>query len=135
MASSDILIQAFEAVRRRFDQTLQHVTPEQLAHRPDPEANSIAWLGWHLTRWQDTQVSSFAGRDQAWVSDGWAAKFGRNPDPRDTGIGHTSSDVAGLQATAQLLLDYHAAVSQRTLAYLKHASDAELEREVVNQLR
>lgn len=134
MPSNDVFKRAFEAVKRRFDSALEGITPEQLAYRPHPEANSIAWLAWHLTRWQDTQVSRFAGREQAWV-DGWAERFGRPADPQDTGIGHDSAAVAGLRASAELLLAYHQAVFERTLSYLRDATDAELAREVDDPLR
>ena len=107
MSDADVLSRAFEAVQRRFSQTLEGVGAEELTFRPHPEANSIAWLGWHLTRWQDAQVSRFAGHAQAWTS-GWAAKFDREPDPDDTGIGHTSRQVAQLSASAELLLGDHA---------------------------
>ena len=33
------------------------LTPEQLWYRPAVEANSIAWVGWHLTRGLDRRVS------------------------------------------------------------------------------
>jgi hypothetical protein len=134
VASSDVFTSAFEAIRRRFHLTLEDITREQLAYRPHPEANSIAWLGWHLTRWQDAQVSRFAGRDQAWVG-GWAEKFGRPADPLDTGLGHSSADVAGLSATAELLMGYHDAVFGRTVEYLRNASEGEMERQVHDERR
>ena len=129
MSDADVLSRAFEAVQRRFIQTLEGVSAEELAFRPHPEANSIAWLGWHLTRWQDAQVSRFAGHAQAWTS-GWAAKFDREPDPDDTGIGHTSRQVAQLSASAELLLGYHDAVCGRTRDFLATATEAVLAREV-----
>jgi DinB superfamily len=134
VASSDVFKPAFDAIRRRFEGTLEGITPEQLAYRPHPEANSIAWLGWHLTRWQDAQVSRFAGREQAWVT-GWAGKFGRPADAEDTGIGHDSSQVAALATTADLLLAYHDAVFKRTMEYLGEATETELAREVQDPRR
>ena len=44
------------------------LTPEQLAFRVDPEANSIAWLVWHLTRIQDDHLADAAEADQVWTS-------------------------------------------------------------------
>jgi hypothetical protein len=54
----------------------------------DPEANSIAWLVWHLTRIQDDHVAGVAGVEQVWTSQGWGERFGLPFDPRDTGYGH-----------------------------------------------
>lgn len=134
VATSDVFVRAFETIQRRFEATLEHITPEQLTYRPHPEANSIAWLGWHLTRWQDAQVSRFASRQQAWIS-GWAEKFGRPADAQDTGIGHGSQEVAALSASAGLLMTYHNAVYERTLQYLRDASDNELDREIHDERR
>ena len=129
MSSNDVFVRALETIQRRFHLTLEGITREQLIYRPHPETNSIAWLGWHLTRWQDTQVSRFAGQKQAWV-DAWAAKFGLEPDPDNTGIGHTNQQVAAMQPSAQLLRDYHDAIYARSVAYL--SSGADLERQVDN---
>lgn len=129
MSSNRVLLRAFEAVNNRFASTLEGATEEQLAYRPHPEANSIAWLGWHLTRWQDAQVSRFAAKDQLWLT-GWAERFGRPSDPADNGMGHTSEQVAALRATAELLTEYHGAVFEATRAYLELAADADLQRTV-----
>ena len=40
------------------------LTPERLNQRLNGDANSIAWLIWHLTRVQDDHVAEVAGRAQ-----------------------------------------------------------------------
>ena len=72
-------------------------TAEQLRFRADPEANTIAWLVWHLTRIQDDHVAEVAGTEQVWTSQGWAARFGVPFDPRDTGYGHRSDEVGAVR--------------------------------------
>ncbi len=52
------------------------LTPEQLTFRVDHQANSIAWLVWHLTRIQDDHVADAARAEQVWTSRGWAERFG-----------------------------------------------------------
>ena len=52
------------------------LSDDDLAWRPDPEANSIAWLVWHLTRIEDDHVAGVAGTTQVWDDDGWADRFG-----------------------------------------------------------
>ena len=102
--------------------------PEQLVYRPNEVANSIGWLAWHLTRVQDDHVSDLAGRDQAWIADGWHARFGKPPEPDDTGFGYTPEQVGAFRPpSAQLLLDYYAAVHQRSLAYLRSVEPADLD--------
>src|SRR5204863_4505613 len=98
---------------------LDGLTAEQLAYRPTEEANSIAWLAWHLTRVQDKQVSDLAGREQAWIADSWHARFDKPADPDDTGQRYTAEQVAAVRpASAQLLADYNQAVQERTAEYI-----------------
>ena len=53
MTSAELLADAFGRVREAVHRAVEGLTPEQLAYRIDAEANSIAWLVWHLTRIQD----------------------------------------------------------------------------------
>jgi hypothetical protein len=87
------------------------LTPEQLAYRVDPEANSIAWLVWHLTRIQDDHVAEVAQAEQVWTSQGWAQRFGLPHDPLDTGYGYRPDQVAAVRVESRaLLVGYHDAV-------------------------
>src|SRR6202012_3554221 len=58
---------------------LDGLTPEQLAYRIDPDANSVSWLVWHLTRVQDDHVAAAFGIPQVWASDGWAPRVRAHP--------------------------------------------------------
>lgn len=100
-----------------------------LAYRLEPDANSVAWLIWHLTRIQDHHVSQIAGRTQAWVTDGWADRLGMDADPENTGHGDTSAQVAAVRPSDAVdLLAYHDAVAARTRDYLASVTADELER-------
>lgn len=102
---------------------------ERLAFRPDADANSIAWLVWHLTRIQDHHVSQIAGREQAWTAEGWADRLDMPADPDDTGYGHTSAQVAAVRpAGPEYLIGYHEAVATRTAEYLTTLDTDELDR-------
>jgi hypothetical protein len=61
------------------------LTPEQLAFRVDPEANSIAWLVWHLTRIQDDHLAEAFQAEQVWTSQGLGGAVGVASRPPDTG--------------------------------------------------
>ena len=50
------------------------LTDDIATYRPDPEANSIAWLLWHLGRGQDHQVAELAQVEQVWPQ--WRQRFG-----------------------------------------------------------
>ncbi|MGH3319889.1 MAG: DinB family protein, partial [Streptosporangiaceae bacterium] len=64
MASTDLLIDAFGRVRGLVHQVVDGMTSDELALRVDAEANSIAWLVWHLTRIQDDHIADAAGTEQ-----------------------------------------------------------------------
>ena len=128
MNTSDILTDAYGRIRELVHQITDDLDPDALAHRPDADANSIGWLIWHLTRVQDDHVSEIAGHDQAWVADGWAARFGMAPDPSNTGYGHTSDQVGAVRPDAQTLRDYHDVVHANTVAYLETIDPEELDR-------
>ncbi len=128
MVSSDVLVNAFERIRDAVHPAVNGLTVQQLAFRPDGESNSIAWLVWHLTRIQDDHVAGLHGVEQAWTAGGWSERFALPLDPSDTGYGHGPEDVAKVTAQATLLLDYFEEVHEKTVAYLRTLSDAELER-------
>jgi uncharacterized damage-inducible protein DinB len=131
MNVNEILIDGYSRISQILTRTLPELTPEQLVYRPTEEANSIAWLAWHLTRIQDHHLSDLAGRPQLWVSEGWHERFGKPADPADTGQRYTSEQVAEIRpASAQLLLDYHEAVYQRSVEYIKTLSESDLDREL-----
>ncbi len=129
METSEVLADAFERIREGMGRVTEGLDGEALAYRPDPDANSIAWLVWHATRVQDDHVSEIAGRDQAWMSDGWADRFNLPFDVTDTGYGHTSGQVGAVHPDGpELLVGYHEAVVARTHEYLGTLDAAELDR-------
>src|SRR5918912_100002 len=120
MDCKDLVIDALRRVEEDFRQTVDGLTAEQLAFRPAEHANSIAWLAWHLTRVMDDHVSELAGRPQAWLEQGWHARFDRPADGGDTGYGHTSQQVASIQpADPELLLNYFEAVYGTSTDYIR----------------
>ncbi|MBW3577381.1 MAG: DinB family protein [Actinobacteria bacterium] len=129
METSAILTDAFERIREGVRRVTDGLDADALAYRPDADANSIAWLIWHSTRIQDDHVSEIAGRDQAWVADGWADRFDLPSDPTDTGYGHSSQQVGAVRPDGpDLLVAYHEGVAQRTFQYLDTIDAAELDR-------
>jgi Protein of unknown function (DUF664) len=130
----DLLLDAFGRIDEEMARTLRGLTPEHLVFRPGEHANSIAWLAWHLTRVQDDHISDLAGRPQAWVTEGWHARFGKPADASDTGFGYSEEQVAALRPeSAQLLLDYFKVVHGRTLDHVRGLDAADLDRELDEQ--
>ena len=130
MTSAELLADAFGRIREVVHRAVGGLTPEQLAFQVDPEANSIAWLVWHLTRIQDDHVAGVAGTEQVWTSQGWVDRFGLPFDPLATGYGHRPADVAAVRAPGELLVGYHDAVHQQTIGYVEGLKDADLGRVV-----
>jgi len=126
MTSADLLTDAFGRIREEVHLATDGLSREQLAYRVDAEANSIAWLIWHLTRIQDDHVCGVAHRQQAWTAAGWADRFGLQFGPEATGYGHDPREVAAVQADAETLTGYHDAVFEDTIRYVGTLTDADL---------
>jgi uncharacterized damage-inducible protein DinB len=131
MTSAELLADAFGRVRESVHDVVTGLTAEELAFRADPEANSIAWLVWHLTRVQDDHVADVAKVEQVWTSGRWAERFEVPFQPRATGYGHRSDDVAAVKVeSGDLLIGYHDAVYQQTIRFVRGIHDADLSRVV-----
>ncbi|KOX23983.1 chorismate synthase [Saccharothrix sp. NRRL B-16348] len=130
VSAVDVLLDGFGRVRESVEQVLDDLTGPQLTYRVGGSANSIAWLVWHLTRVQDDHVADVADTDQVWTGDGWVERFDLPLPATDTGYGHGGDQVAAVDAPADLLLDYHRAVHDRTAAYLEGLRARDLSRVV-----
>ncbi|MGH2807455.1 MAG: mycothiol transferase [Actinomycetota bacterium] len=129
MNSVAVLTDAFGRIRGIVDRVVAGLTPEQLSFRVSPEANSIAWLIWHLTRVQDDHVADAAGTEQLWTSGGWAERFALPLDPGDTGYGHSAAQVGSVAVrSGDLLTGYHDAVHDETQRFVGGLSDEDLDR-------
>ena len=71
----DILTDAFGRIREATHGAVEGCSDAVLTFRADPDANSIAWLVWHLTRIQDDHVAGVAGTEQRWTAAGWYDRF------------------------------------------------------------
>lgn len=127
MNSAAVLADAFSRIRELVERVPAGLTPEQLATKPYENGNTIAWLLWHLTRIQDDHLAEVAGVEQQWTSDGWFERFALPFGSEATGYGHGSGEVAAVRVEATLLLGYHAAVSESTIAWVGGLEDVELD--------
>jgi hypothetical protein len=127
-----LLVDSFERVSSLVETLAHGLTPELATWRADAEANSIAWLLWHLTRVQDDHVADLAGEDQVWPR--WRDRFALPFGPWATGYGQSADEVGQVRASGELLAGYHAEVHSLTLRYLNRTAsgggEAELARVV-----
>jgi uncharacterized damage-inducible protein DinB len=131
MDSRELLGTAYDNIEEAVRGALEGIDPALLTVRIDPEANTIAWLAWHLTRVQDDHVSEVAGTEQAYTAAGWADRFALPFDAGATGYGFTPEEVGATKVTdPDLLIGYHAEVHRRTAEFLRTLSDEDLDRVV-----
>lgn len=130
MDGAQIVTDSLGRIQNTIRRVLDGMTPEQLYYRPAEEANSTAWVIWHLSRVQDHHMSDMAGKEQLWTSDGWHAKFDMPADVKNTGTGHKPEDVAKVRPDAATLQAYYDAVYERSKEVLSALSPADLDREL-----
>ena len=128
MLSNEVLVEAFKRVQGVVHFALDGASVELLTYRPDAEANTIAWLVWHLTRGQDDHIADLMGEEQVWIAGGWVDRFDLPFDPGATGYGQSSEDVAGVRADAEVLALYYDAVHTRTVDYVNTLKDGDYAR-------
>jgi len=128
MDINDLLLDAFGRVRDATHGVLDGASRALLAYRPDPDANSVAWLVWHLTRIQDDHVADVAGTEQQWLAGGWRERFDLPFEARATGYGQSSDEVAQVDVDGALLRGYFDAVHEMTIGYVGGLHAGELER-------
>ena len=128
-----MIVDSYGNVGRILERVLDGLSQDELDEQPKPECNSIGWLTWHLTRWQDRSVAELTGTEQLWIKDKWNEKFNRPADPEDTGLGHTPEDLKAFKSPdVQTLLGYHNEVLKRMKSYLSGLSETDLGRDLGN---
>jgi DinB family protein len=129
MVETGVLLDAFTRVYESLHRTLADLTAAELIQKPHPP---IGWLAWRLSRVMDSNASRLSGREQLWIGDGWAARFGMAPEPADFGrsASHTREQVETFRASAELLLAYHDASYERMKTYLQRLTTEDLARQL-----
>jgi hypothetical protein len=129
MTSAELLGDAFSRVHEVVHTVVSGLSADQLAFRPAPDANSICWLIWHLTRVQDDHVADVAGLEQVWAAGGWSARFALPLEESATGYGHSGDEVGAVRVdSGDLLTGYHDAVYEQTIGFVRTIKDSDLER-------
>ncbi|GAB7039109.1 MULTISPECIES: mycothiol transferase [Catenuloplanes] len=130
MRVDDVLLDAFGRLPELVDGAIDGLTPEQLRWAPADGANTIGWLVWHLTRIYDYLADSM-GEKHLWETGDFAAAFGLEPDPANSGYGHGPADIAAVRPRdTAALRDYFAAVHERNTGWIRGLSESDLDRVV-----
>ncbi|MGC3956009.1 MAG: DUF664 domain-containing protein [Propionicimonas sp.] len=93
MQPTDVYLDSLERVHELVPAVLDGLSSEDIAWRPDADANPIGWLIWHLLRAWDDHVAEIGGREQVWLADGWEQRFSLPYDRAAVGFGMTSEQV------------------------------------------
>ena len=129
MDTSTLLAEAFRRIPELVRGACEGLGVTDLLYRPEPGANSIAWLVWHLSRVQDDHVAEIAGTEQVWADPVWAEMTGIDRDASETGFGDTPEHVAAvIPLSSVALVAYNKAVTERTLEYLAAANESTFDR-------
>ncbi|HSO96489.1 MAG TPA: DUF664 domain-containing protein [Acidimicrobiia bacterium] len=131
MDSPQLLVEALGRIQGAVHRAVDGLSPAQLGDHLDGEANSIAWLVWHLTRIQDDHIADVAGTEQVWSARDWVGRFALPLDAADTGYGHRREDVAAVQVqSGELLTGYYDDVHDHTIRFASGLDDDDLDRVV-----
>jgi hypothetical protein len=114
-----LLLELYGRVPPLAHEAVDGLDADGLVRQPAPGANTIGWLVWHLARVQDHHISELTGDDQLWETGDWAAGFGLDPDPSNTGYGHGADEVLAVRPdSGAVLVDYLAATDQRATTFI-----------------
>ncbi len=130
MDIAQLLIDAYGRINDGVHEVLSGMGEEEVLYRPDGEANSIAWMVWHLTRVEDDHVAHVAGTEQVWINRGFAERFALPFDPLAHGYGQSPEETAQVRTPPALLLEYQDAVHEEVVRYLATLSADDLDRVV-----
>ncbi len=129
MELHEVLTDLFERVTEHVHEAVDGLDTAALHTPPEPGANPIGWLVWHLIRVQDHHVSEILDQEQEWISGKWSTRFGVAADPQNTGYGHSWKDVMSIRPeSAEALTGYYEAVAARTRELLARTTAKDLDR-------
>ncbi len=129
MELHELLIDLFERVDEHVHEAVDGLDADALVTPPEPGANPIGWLVWHLTRVQDHHVGEILDQEQIWISGKFAHRFGVAADPQNTGYGHSWKDVMSIRPeSSEALIEYYDEVFARTRTLLETITAKDLDR-------
>ena len=108
-----------------FRADVEPLTQEQFVSQTTEGANTIAFLFWHPTRWEDLHLHQMNGQEPLWTSGGWAERFGLAAD--DVGTGFTEEQMLAFRPAKEGVLAYAEAVWDASPALVSALSPERLD--------
>ena len=122
--AKSLLLDGFARVLEGVPAVVDGLSIDELLWRPDREANSVAWLLWHLARQADLQIAGLAQADPLWKEAGWVERFALPYDARTIGYGMSSAEVGDFTiADPALFAGYQSAVHDRAVSLIESLTD------------
>lgn len=125
----DLLTDAFGRLHECVHAALEDLTDDDLVVEVEPEANTVAWLVWHLSRILDDHIARAAGREQVWHTT-WARRFDLPLDDDDLGYANTVEEMRSVRVGRDLLLGYHHAAYDAAVRFVAGVTAEDLDRVV-----
>ena len=129
MDVKDFALYAFSDARAYLMQALDGLSDDELLWQPQPGANHIAFILWHMFREEDRFFQyKLQGAPQVWEEGRWYERLNLPHDPQDVGFGWTAAQVNAFpRVRLDDLLAYGEAVRARTLDYLQNVKPAKMD--------
>ncbi|MDA0769103.1 MAG: DinB family protein [Chloroflexi bacterium] len=127
MRLGDFIEETLEDYYGRVNVAIEPLTSLEMAWRPSPEANSIAFIYWHVARVEDGWTNSFGkGESAVWQRDRWHERLGLAE--KGSGFGLSVEELAAFpDLPKDLLQEYFTSVRQETLAFLRGLGESDFD--------
>ena len=127
MDATQLITTMLEDLQRGFRREVEPLTQEQFVARPTPEANTVAFVLWHVTRTEDNIVhGQVTSGTPLWVAEGWHDRLGLEPD--EGGTGFTAEQVGAFQPRKEDLIAYCERVWEVAPGLLSTLTEEDLDR-------
>jgi uncharacterized damage-inducible protein DinB len=128
MKATELIMLSLGENEAYVNDAIKKLSQDELAWRPKPHSNSIAFLMWHLARVEDLWINRIlSSGKEIYETEVWYKKF--KTEIQDNGAFFDEAKLkAWLVPTLKLLKEYAAAVRKTTLAYLKTLNEKDLDK-------
>lgn len=127
LAVTSPLIAALDEYLDGLRKVLSGLSEDERRYQPDPMANHVDFIAWHMARNEDWTISQCLPAEELWTDASWRDRLGFATD--SDGCGFTPEDAAALPRYAMDgLLDYFAAARDRTRQFVARLDEDDLTR-------
>lgn len=121
METNAFILDMLGHMKQALTGAVDGLSQEEIKWQPNPEANSIGFLLWHLARAEDGGIHTFLQqKPQLWIADNWCQKLNVSDNQEDDGWGYTAEQLAAFRVPElKDLLAYADAVRSQTIEYLQ----------------